>query len=113
MEYAFAASDERVLAPDFDPSFKEAGEAGAKLGALVKQMPWLLSIMKLLPDSAQMSLNPVMASYIKLQQVSLMVFYRTCSKTRRMSFGTSRRFTARDRTRQQRQRHRRLSSTRS
>ena len=69
MEYAFARSDNRLLAPDFDPSFKEAGEAGAKLGHFVKQMPWVLSAMKLLPDSAQTSLNPVMASYIKLNKV--------------------------------------------
>ncbi|ETN45628.1 uncharacterized protein HMPREF1541_09460 [Cyphellophora europaea CBS 101466] len=68
MEYAFARSEERLLAPDFDPSFKEAGEAGAKLGHLVKQLPWMLSIMKVLPPAAQIALNPVMASYINLQQ---------------------------------------------
>lgn len=70
MEYAFARSEKRLLAPDFDPSFKEAGEAGAKLGHFVKQMPFVLTIMKILPDSAQTALNPVMASYIKLNQVS-------------------------------------------
>jgi hypothetical protein len=69
MEYAFDSSDERVLARDFDPSFKEAGEAGAKIGHVVKQMPWLLEVMKLLPDSVQLALNPVMASYIKLNQI--------------------------------------------
>lgn len=70
MEYAFARSEKRLLAPDFDPSFKEAGEAGAKIGHFVKQMPFVLSVMKILPDSAQIALNPVMASYIKLNQVS-------------------------------------------
>ena len=68
-EYAFARNDNRLLAHDFDPSFKEAGEAGAKLGHFVKQMPWVLTLMKLLPDSVQISLNPVMASYIRLNQV--------------------------------------------
>ncbi|KAJ9624370.1 hypothetical protein H2204_010823 [Knufia peltigerae] len=68
MEYAFARSDNRLLAPDFDPSFKEAGEAGAKLGHFVKQMPWVLTLMKVMPDSVQIALNPVMASYIKLNQ---------------------------------------------
>ncbi|KIW16416.1 hypothetical protein PV08_06468 [Exophiala spinifera] len=68
MEYAFGRSDNRLLAPDFDPSFKEAGEAGAKLSHLVKQMPWLLSLMKMMPDSVQIALNPVMASYIRLNQ---------------------------------------------
>jgi hypothetical protein len=69
MEYSFGRSDNRLLAHDFDPSFKEAGEAGAKLGHFVKQMPWVLKIMKVLPDSAQVALNPVMASFIKLNQV--------------------------------------------
>ncbi|KIW87158.1 uncharacterized protein Z519_12269 [Cladophialophora bantiana CBS 173.52] len=68
MEYAFGRSDNRLLAPDFDPSFKEAGEAGAKLGHFVKQMPWVLTLMKFLPDSVQIALNPVMASYIKLNK---------------------------------------------
>jgi hypothetical protein len=69
MDYALGRSENRLLAPDFDPSFKEAGEAGAKLGHLVKQMPWLLQIMKILPDNMQVILNPVMASFIKLNQV--------------------------------------------
>ncbi|KIW31219.1 uncharacterized protein PV07_02885 [Cladophialophora immunda] len=68
MEYAFGRSDNRLLAPDFDPSFKEAGEAGAKLGHFVKQMPWVLTLMKILPDSVQIALNPVMASYINLNK---------------------------------------------
>ncbi|KEF50944.1 uncharacterized protein A1O9_13006 [Exophiala aquamarina CBS 119918] len=68
MEYAFARSDNRLLAPDFDPSFKKAGEAGAKLGHFVKQMPWVLTVMKLLPDSVQTTFNPMMASYIKLNK---------------------------------------------
>ncbi|KAL6245379.1 hypothetical protein RBB50_007378 [Rhinocladiella similis] len=68
MEYAFARSDNRLLAQDFDPSFKEAGEAGAKLGHFVKQMPWILTLMKVMPDSVQIALNPVMASYIRLNQ---------------------------------------------
>ena len=68
-EYAFARTHNRLMAHDFDPSFKEAGEAGAKLGHFVKQMPWVLTVMKLLPDSVQISLNPVMASYIRLNQV--------------------------------------------
>jgi hypothetical protein len=69
MDYAFGRNEDRLSASDFDPSFKEAGEAGAKLGHLVKQLPWLLQIMKKLPDNVQVTLNPVMASYIKLNQV--------------------------------------------
>lgn len=69
MEYAFGLNDNRVLAPDFAPGFKEAGEAAAKLGHLVKQMPWLLWLMRRLPDSVQLALNPVMATYIQLTKV--------------------------------------------
>ncbi|KAJ9607386.1 hypothetical protein H2200_008459 [Cladophialophora chaetospira] len=67
-EYAFARNDNRLMAHDFDPSFKEAGEAGAKIGHFVKQMPWVLTLMRLLPDSVSIYLNPVMASYIRLNQ---------------------------------------------
>ena len=69
MKYAFARDDNRVGAPDFDPSFKEAGESGARLGHLIKQMPWILTVMKVLPDRVQTFLNPAMASYIKLNKV--------------------------------------------
>jgi hypothetical protein len=75
MQYAFSRHEDRVGAHDFDPSFKEAGEAGAKMGHLVKQMPWLLH-MRLLPDSFQMMLNPTIAAYLKLNQVSFKVFPR-------------------------------------
>lgn len=74
MDYALSHSENRLLAPDFDPSFKEAGEAGAKLGHLVKQMPWLLKIMKILPNNVQMVLNPTMASFVKLNQVCYLNF---------------------------------------
>ncbi|OCK79494.1 cytochrome P450 [Lepidopterella palustris CBS 459.81] len=68
MEYAFGRNDHRVDAPDFDPSFKIAGEIGARLGHFVKQMPWVLTLMKILPDSAQTMANPEMAVYIKLNK---------------------------------------------
>lgn len=80
MEYAFARSDNRLLAQDFDPSFKEAGEAGAKLGHFVKQMPWILTLMKVMPDSVQIALNPVMASYIRLNQVKFPNLSAACLK---------------------------------
>ncbi|KAF2494452.1 oxoglutarate/iron-dependent oxygenase [Lophium mytilinum] len=68
MEYAFGRSDHRMDAPDFDPSFKIAGEIGAKLGHFIKQFPWILTLMKVLPDKAQTIAYSEMATYIKLNK---------------------------------------------
>jgi hypothetical protein len=70
MKYAFARDENRIEAADFDPSFKLAGETAARLGHLIKQLPWMLDIMQLLPDSVQTAMEPDMAVYIKLQKVS-------------------------------------------
>jgi hypothetical protein len=70
MKYAFSRDENRVGAADFDPSFKEAGEIGARLGHFIKQFPWILTLMKILPDSAQTIMHPEMAVYIKLNKVS-------------------------------------------
>lgn len=69
MKYSFLRDDDRVGAPDFDPSLKEAGESGARMNHLTKQMPWILPIMKMLPDRVQTLFDPSMASYIKLNKV--------------------------------------------
>ncbi|KAF2802219.1 cytochrome P450 [Mytilinidion resinicola] len=63
MEYAFGRSDHRMNAPDFDPSFKIAGEIGAKLGHFIKQFPWILALMKVLPDKAHTIAYPEMATH--------------------------------------------------
>lgn len=70
MKYAFARDENRIEAADFDPSFQLAGETAARLVHLIKQLPWMLDIMRLLPDSIQTAMEPDMAGYIKLQKVS-------------------------------------------
>lgn len=67
MEYAFARSDHRVDAPDFDPSFHDAAMGGSTLGGITKQFPWIVPTMQSLPDSVTTWLDPNMASYIRLQ----------------------------------------------
>jgi hypothetical protein len=74
MHYAFARDANRIMAADFDPSFKVAGETAARIGHFIKQFPWMLSVMQLLPDSVQTAMEPDMAVYIKLQQVSRLIF---------------------------------------
>jgi hypothetical protein len=69
MEYAYARSEHRLDADDFDPSFHDASVAGTVMGHLTKQMPWILSIMTSLPDWVAVSMNPDMASYVNLQRV--------------------------------------------
>lgn len=58
-----------MAAPDFDPSFKEAGESGGQLGHLVKRMPWIISLARMIPDEAQEWLHPKMAGFIRLNRV--------------------------------------------
>lgn len=73
MKYAFARDENRLEAPDFDPSFKIAGEIAARVGHFIKQFPWMLDMMKPLPDWVQTAMQPEMAAYIKLQRVRRLV----------------------------------------
>jgi hypothetical protein len=84
MEYAYARSDHRLEAEDFDPSFHDASVAGTLMGHLTKQMPWILSLMTSLPDQVTVLMSPDMASYVKLQRVSLpQKFFSPCSASLR------------------------------
>lgn len=74
MQYAFGRNEHRVEAEDFDPSFHNASIAGASSGHIFKHLPWILSMMQSLPDSVTVRLSPGMASYVKMQGVSLDVF---------------------------------------
>jgi len=69
-EYAFARSDHRVDQDDFEPTFHDASVAGSTGGALIKQYPWILPLMKVLPDSFMTWLDPNMKSFFDLQAVS-------------------------------------------
>lgn len=69
-EYAFARSDHRVEQHDFEPTFYKAAVAGSTSGALIKQWPWILTIMLSMPDKLMIWMDPNMASYFGLQSVS-------------------------------------------
>ncbi|KAL3420072.1 cytochrome P450 [Phlyctema vagabunda] len=68
MQYAFARSDHRLEAPDFDPSFHDASVVGSTMGHLTKQITWILPLMQSMPDWVTIRLNANMASYVKLQR---------------------------------------------
>lgn len=72
MEYAFARNDNRVSAPDFGPCFKEVSSGGARIRHFAKHFPSLLSLLKMLPESVQMSLNPELCTLINLDKVCFM-----------------------------------------
>lgn len=65
MQYAFARSDNRLEAPDFDPSYRDAAFFGSTAGNFMKHAPWLNSLMQTLPDSVARLAHPAMASFIR------------------------------------------------
>jgi hypothetical protein len=69
MQYAFARSDHRIEAKDFDPSFHDASVVGSTMGHLTKQITWILPMMQVMPDWVTIRLNSDMASYVHLQNV--------------------------------------------
>ena len=68
--YAFGRSDHRIDEIDFEPTFHDASVAGSTSGALIKQYPWILTLMQSMPDSLMTWLDPNMGSYFALQNVS-------------------------------------------
>jgi hypothetical protein len=70
LQYSFARSDNRVEAPDFDPSFFNAFVKGSTSGPVLKAFSWLLPLMQSLPDSITVMMDPGLASWVKLQRVS-------------------------------------------
>ncbi|EKG12713.1 Cytochrome P450 [Macrophomina phaseolina MS6] len=67
-EYAFARSYNFLSAREFEPNFHKAITAGSDMGPLIKQLPWVLSLMRCLPRQAVARLNPAMAVYLNFQQ---------------------------------------------
>ncbi|KAL0256814.1 hypothetical protein SLS55_007623 [Diplodia seriata] len=66
-DYAFGRSDHRLQAPDFDPSFRDAMLQGGKAGHVMKHFPWLMDVLRKLPDSLLLRLSPAMGAYSQLQ----------------------------------------------
>lgn len=69
MEYAFARNNNHVGAPVLDPGFKEVGHSSARLRHFAKHMPWIMSVMKALPENVLTFLNPEVAAYLELDKV--------------------------------------------
>lgn len=65
MQYAFARSDHRLEAPDFDPTFRSAAFFGSTAGNFMKHVPWLNSVLQSLPDWLVRLSHPNMAAFIE------------------------------------------------
>lgn len=70
MQDCFGRSDGHIEAPNFDPSFHKTSFGAGKAIALLKHLPWLLSIMLALPESIAMKMGEEVSANIKLKRVS-------------------------------------------
>ncbi|KAH8594870.1 cytochrome P450 [Bisporella sp. PMI_857] len=71
MLYSFARCDNRLEAPDFDPSYRDASFFGSTAGSFMKHAPWVNNLMQSLPDSVARLLHPAMASFIAQKRNTL------------------------------------------
>lgn len=76
MEYCFARSYNRLEAPDFDPSYKNASRRGVRLARVAKHFRFLTAIagvMALLPDRVVTRLGPSFDVVLSERRVGLPV----------------------------------------
>ena len=59
-----ARCDNRLEAPDFDPSYHDASFFGSAAGSFLKHAPWVNNLMQALPNSVARLLHPAIASFI-------------------------------------------------
>jgi len=69
--YSFARCDNRLEAPDFDPSYRDASFFGSTAGAFLKHAPWINDLMQSAPDAIARLLHPGLASFIFQKRNSL------------------------------------------
>lgn len=75
MQYSFARSDNRIEMEDFDQSLHNASVKGGGMGIVNKQCPWILPLIRAMPDWLLVRMDPDMSSFVKLQYVSCGSFY--------------------------------------
>jgi hypothetical protein len=69
MQYCFGRSDHHIEAPQFDPVFHNTSFNAAKSVALLKHMPWILTVMQSLPESVAEKIGEEISSGIRLKRV--------------------------------------------
>jgi cytochrome P450 len=64
MQYAFARSDHRLEAPDFDPTYRDAAFFGSTASNFMKHAPWLNAVFQAIPDKLTRLTHPAMAAFV-------------------------------------------------
>ncbi|KAL4998500.1 cytochrome P450 [Aspergillus recurvatus] len=67
-EYAFAKSYNFLDSPTFEPNFHRAIVAGSDMGPWIKQFPFLMTLMNVLPKWILTRINPEAAVYVQFQE---------------------------------------------
>jgi hypothetical protein len=70
MQYTFGRSEDRLEMTNFDQAFHNASVKGSSMGALTKQFPWILPMMKSIPSWILAKMDPDMMSFVNLENVS-------------------------------------------
>ncbi|KAF2639839.1 cytochrome P450 monooxygenase [Massarina eburnea CBS 473.64] len=68
MQYCFGRCDRHIEAPDFDPLYHNTSMNAGKSIAVLKHMNWILTTMKLLPESMAIYMGEEVSSNIRLKR---------------------------------------------
>lgn len=69
MSYSFGRSYKKLDKPDFDEDDYDATHVAASLAWVLKHFPFLLKMVKALPEFAQKSMGQALATFVTLQAV--------------------------------------------
>ena len=69
-EYAFGNSYGHLESPDFQENFNKAFHAASQSGPLNIQFPWMIPILTSLPHRWVITMQPLLAPLLVVQQVS-------------------------------------------
>ncbi|KAF2435995.1 cytochrome P450 [Tothia fuscella] len=69
MSYSFGRSDNRIEAPDFDPSYRDASFFGSTMENPLKHAPWINQLFLAIPDSIARLLHPAMTEFIRQKRL--------------------------------------------
>lgn len=75
-EYCFAKGYGYLDRRNFVPNLQAGNDSLGELLPMLKQAPWLHKVMRLIPPSYMVDMNPGMAAWIRVEEVSPIVYSR-------------------------------------
>ena len=69
MSYSFGRCDNRIEAPDFDPTYRAASHFGSTMSNPLKHAPWINRFLQSIPDSIARLLHPGLTEFIRQKEV--------------------------------------------